>query len=1057
MVNLRPDLVIKQEFVADSPNVADPTLPVLLIGVNRAFNYQTDLGIVGWTGASVVTSQALPNWGGGVVHAVDDAVTLMQPKIYASTSVGVAELTTGVTFANLVSAPEVSIAAGASATFEMAAGSSGTFAIDTITPLASQFVDASADFIASQVADGDIIKVGGYEAYAVAAQGLVADDELAVTRLDKGSSRFAASQAAKYFLSEEDSDGLRQMTTLSTGYSTAGGFNSTGVMAGDEVNVDYHTVSVTNAGIDFTKVGTDSALDTPELPEADERMVTLPDTAGYENDAVAAWNNTAGTGGVWFLQTDAGNYEPAFYATTAVDGSSQLFVKDFATNKLTDLENMESVVAQFYDYAAVGTVSTAGSFTLVAAGTRTFTDLSVDFGALAVVADDHIAVKDIDGVYRPVLVVVSQDTATQLTVAPIGTTMPDALVASNVEYKIVRDAVNTEGTPAALAAANGTNRYTVTATALFGAGVAAGDLMFIGAGELAAIVVEVTSSTVLLVEAHPNAGVVLADYDGSSISFSTRTSAPTSFTVTRVVSDGVLELLEETSSPNPMSSVTTTAQGFISFQTAPVIGAGPAVTEFGSDIDTVVAADSAASLSYTIEKTLSGSALTGTVLVSYVEDRNDIVSEPTQVTDATYAAVTGPAVPENPLGLAASIVAQNTDTAFYVLQVPTDDSAGWTSALANAQVSTVYSVVPVTADAAFLTLTQAHVDEQSLPDTKRLRIMWQSQEVLPQDTRLVVSAADGTLLSKSAVGVQTVVVPQDLTAQQVVVGDVFSGVASNGTLDVAFSGRITIIAVLGGITTLTMIASADIANSTADQVVSSWDIKSKALTPAEHADAVKDYLISVSNRRVRNIFPYTAELTITDTTGGFYVDPASSDQTIADVAVGGQYMAAMEAAKKATYGPVRPLTGIAGAGFTAVNDPFAGNMTLQDVIIDNGGYYVEQRVAGGAITAIRALTTDVTDFKFLEESVTTQVDTFARRLQDTLRPLIGPMILDARAFDVISTAAEGVRTRTLADKTLKSIKMLKIYEDPSRPDGFMLDYTVGVYFSAAHGEITITV
>ena len=1053
MVSLRPDLVINQEFVTQAPNVADTNLPVLLIGMNRAFNYQVDLGISGWTGATVITNHDLPDWLGGAVHPVADDNVTLRPRMFVSGNYGVAELLSGVSLSNLSTAPTVSLAAGISATFELASGTSGSFNVDTLAPLESQFTDANADFIVAQIADGDIIKVGGYDTFVVADQGLVADDELKVARLDKGSSRYAASQAAKYFLSEEDSNGLRQMITLSTGFSADGGFNSTGAAAGDLVNVNYHDELITNAGISFTKVDDTTG----------ERTLTLPDALGYEADNPGAWDNTLGTGGVWFLITDSGNYEPAFYATSLASAVNpqELTVKDYATNKLTDLTNVDlGTLARYYAYDSLLLSSGQGAFTTLSGGERTFTDLSgPDFsgGGLGIAAGDQIAIADMDGVYRPVFEVVSQDSETQLTVSQFGTVIASTVVASNVDYKIIQASGGAvlEGTAATLAA-DGGDQYSITqvAATFLTAGVAAGDLVFTPSGDLMALVIDVPSETEITLSAHPNASVSAANFVGvGSFSYSIRQDAPSAFVVTRVIDGDTLEVRELSSSPNAVPSAVT-ANGFISFGTEPAISVGPTVDSYGEDINTVVAGDSLSSLSYTIEKTLTGSALTGTLLLSYVEDRNDMLTAPVLVNDDTYAALVGPAVPDNPLGLAASIVAQNTDTTFYVLQVATDDSTGWSAAFDSAKVDTVYSIVPLTANDTIIALAQAHTLEQSLPLNKRPRILWQSKVVPTQETRYTVTSSDGTLLDKSAVGVTTVTVPLNLVAQGVIVGDTFTGVASNGTSDTTFTGRITVISVVGSETTLTLIADPAIALSTADQVVSSYSITSKALTQTEHALAVAEYLLSVSERRVRNIFPSTYEMSFTDTTGGFYVAEGAASLVVEDYEVGGQYCAAEAAALKATYGPVKPLTGAAGAAFSAVNDPFAGNATLQDLVIDAGGYYIEQRVSGGTLSAIRALTTDVTDCVFLEESVTTQIDSFARRLRATTRPLIGPHVLDDRFFDLFSAAVQGVRRRVLSLKELKTIKFLRIYQDPTRPDGFALDFELTPYFSGAHGVIT---
>lgn len=1064
MAHLRPDLVIRQEFSPAATAAAETSLPALLMGVQRAFTYKEDLGVSGWSAAAPLVPTAFPGWQGGAVEASG----ALAPKLWVSTTDGVAELPA--TFTNLATSPQVSLASGVSATFDVASGTVGTFTLNVSDPKKSTFTDTGSDFIVAQVADGAQITVDGLGVLEVAPQGLKSASELEVIKLDKGAVSAGAAGAAAYTLSAEDADGLRTVSTTYGAFVDAGGFTKN-ASVGDKLTVDYHTVADFNLGVAFTAVDGGSNIligAVSTAPAAGDRELTIGAAGGkYDTASPAAWDNANNTGGVWFLANSQGDFEPAFYATSIVaDDNQSLFAKDYATNNIADaLASDDGRIAQWYNYADTTAASIRGEFTLLSGGQRTFTDTSgIDFtsGAFALVAGslgDHILIKDTDGVYRPVFRIESIDSPTQLTVSQFGSAVGAAVVAAGVDYKIARPtnyttgAVagdNLEGEDATLSGSGG-GVYSLTAlTHTFTTTVLEGDLLFSPAGELLGIVDNVGSPTTISVTEHPNAGASLADFAGSSFGFSIRRGGlPAEFIVKQIIDASTLLVAADPGSPNTIVN-TATISGFLSFQTAPVAAAG-VVSEFGAYPDVLTIPDSVGSLNWAISKTVSGADLSGSLLLSYVEVKQDTASSIVQVSSADLSTL-GPAVPENPIGMAAAILAANTDAPFYVLQVATDDMPGWTAALEVAKTDEVYQLVPLTQDETILSSIRAHVDEQSLPNSKHERILWQSGLVPTQVQRLAVTAADGSTVERDSVGVETVVLQQDTTSAGVVVGDTFTGQASDGTSLISFSGVISSVSVTGAVTTLQLVPGSEFALGTPALPLITYSIDSAELSKSQHAAAVAAYAAAIQDRRVRNIFPEQVKVTATDTTG-FFVDESVSDKSF-QTTVGAHFAGAMLAGQRMALGPVLPLTARVGAGIDDVVDPFLGDKTTQDVVIDGGNNYLENS-GGAGVSSIRALTTDVTDLKFLEESVTIQVDSFTRKLRSALKPLIGRYIIDQRFFDMVSITQQSVRQSVLDAKELKAVVLDKIEQDPLRADGFKMTYTLDVYFSGAHGDVTL--
>lgn len=1088
--NLRPELIINQVFTSASPVVPVSRLPALLIGINRNIQYKTAVDLVDWNGGSITEDVPFPAWLGGLVESSSASDPLLHPEVFVENEYGIAELG-GIVYDLSSTPPTFTIPAGVEGTFEVSAGTTGSFAVDSEDPNHSTFTDTNADFIADGVAEGDVIKVGGIATYVVSDEGMLADDQLSVRRLDKGPSTAGASEACKVLITPEDTNDVRKMIITSQAYLDAGGLVTAGVKVNDLVPLDYWSVRSQGVGLIYGYVGEHEGDDVPNavytLTDAD-RLVTYP--TGATVSAYTAWDNDLGTGTIIFLPNDQNELVPAFYGLSTTElqsGANFQAVRDFADNEVEDLEDDDvGSVYRAFSYALRQSGTTSGAFTAEDdAGDRIFFDNSLPAGGFddTVVVGDHIAIKDADGIYKPTFEITSlgddlspsddPDTNARLTVRVLASTMLNAnYPGGSVDYIILDSTTfedflgadvtvtNSESTLPTVGGYQPTGEERILTAAgenFFTDGVLAGDLVFNDKGILVFIVTQdaVTGApTKLVVRTHPNSGVVLDNADTIDVfGYSVRKTLRSDFRIRRVINASTAEIVALVTTPNEISG-TSSVKGAIYFQTP--VDMDPSPDELGTNPALIIAADAASSLNYTIEKTLSGGNLEGDIKITYAEIRNDDTTM-FPVSAGTYVDLLGSAVPANPLALAARIATANTPTEVYVLRVTADTLDAWQEAFDTARVDTVYSIVPLTQNEEILALARTHVTTESMPANRRERILYQSSSFPLQVDRTSNEAGDDPTVTRAANGVQTVTILRDLTDDAVVVGDRFDGVAFNGATTFVFGGRITNVNINGSTTILTMLPDGVIAVSTVDMPIVSYTIKSKLLSLTELRDSIAAYANALDERRIRNVYPDRCEVSFTDSTG-VAGDGLYGGGEVVGEELGSFYICAMEAAKRARFGPSKPLTKTAGSGVYGVLDRFSGKGTDQDVMINAGIYYMEEVAGkGSGLQAIRALSTNNSDLVYVEDSVTTQIDSFVRRLRAQLKPLLGPFILDEGFYTLLSAQQAAVVKQVIDDRELKRAELLSMEEDPDAADSFIMSYDVDPFFSGARGTITIFV
>jgi len=607
----------------------------------------------------------------------------------------------------------------------------------------------------------------------------------------------------------------------------------------------------------------------------------------------------------------------------------------------------------------------------------------------------------------------------------------------------------TAGAKFQLAGYGSSATYTVVSVLSLAVSVTADDGSFSNASSASVSVQQV------IVKNHADAPIVIASTDTASGALVLRDQDEATYKVLRVNSETEIQV-KASSTATEIPSGTTIIRG--------------ATTS-------IVVPDLLSDEAYTIEKTLSGTDLEGTVLVTYAARRKDHLNELVEVTQATVTDLVGPAVPHNPLGLAALNAVNNTAVPVYCVQVGDDTDAGWTTALNLIKTNQVYAVAPLTQDEERLTEFQAHVTTQSQPENKRERILFQSHRNETQITRWTMASVESaTFVKTSSTQTITVTTASGLVGLGVKPGDVVSGtfygnivgqgfvtgsLASLSTTGTTLPyARIANVSELGGETTLTLVPIDD--SVLGDTLAAGVDmvtltIKSKVLNTTQYRDAIAAYPASIQNRRVRNVYPDRALITFDDTTNandtsvGFY-----GGGEVASYEVGGWLMAAIAAAQRSGLPASTPLTRRGFTGIQRLVNPFGDNVSDLDVILDGGNYLLAQDGGDGSnCSAVRAITTNTTDLNYLEEAVGVQVDNMARKLRTQISPILGTTILDEGFFDLYSTISSAVISDIIRNKEMREITLISISEDPVRADTFLASYQVRPYFSAAKGDVTI--
>lgn len=1036
--NLRPDLIIEQVFVNEAPIVLASPLPPVFYGINRQMVWRgTASNDVGsdYIGGQANNPYDFPDLIAGATVELPTAETVLQPHVYLQNTYGISEVTP--TYNWLTAPPTFSLSATLSAVFEIASGTTGSY-----SAASGRFVDTTADFIDDGVADGDIVLIGGVPSFTVTqidpgppiATGVVSDDELNVVKIDKGPGTFSGN------LTIGDANDDRVFTdTLVYDFGTAG------VKVGDLIAVSGWSLLVSADGMSYT-VDAGGRTATSELATwvTDGAAAFVPGTLGTPASGSIAWLNN-GT-----------NWIPTFHVDV-VTNETTLTVSNIITAAPWPplATSGDDVPFEIYNYNGVDLTgggvyqdATGGWTTAGLPPTGTWShitpaiDYTVILGPVGPVAPGwFICVHDADG-RRPVFAVNAVLTPLTLTVTNIDQTNPPAGIMAGQTFELWQD------TGAAI-------------STYLGATVSIEDAF--------------TNRTLILDPLSPIDFTTVVGLNAGDIVYDESWNAY--FTVVSV--DGAKQLtVTNITAGSPAPGWTTTTFGFAITDVTNVanlsvtnlnsdtelrvrnVGSDPSLTTAYTNLSyTISVANTLSNIDYTIEKTLTGSSLTGTVLCTYTARRNDFTSA-VEITDETLIELLGPAVPANPLALGCSIALQNTNYSVLAIQVDDDTTTEWTNAMNRGKTDAVWGLCPLTQTENVLSLFRTHVEEQSDKDVKRERVLFQSHLFSRVEDRTAYQGiGDSATIAKTQYATE-ITFTRDIEAYGVLVGDDFSGTAAVLGTDYAVKGRI--LSITSGATTVLVIvndnglptAPPPIATSSID-----WTVKSKDLTDAQYADKISDYPATIGSRRVRNVYPDSIEIIFTDDSdssglSGFY---GGGDVTST---VPGYYAAAAANGLRGGQNAGQPLTQYPCIGINKLlnpfGDPYGGNEELNDRILNGGNWLMSQAVTGGESFAVRAITTDISSVYKLEDSVTAQIDNFARLLRQQIRPLMGRYNIGGPFFDLVSTNVNAVITTVVDDnKDAKSINFVRIFEDPDLPDTFGMDFEFVPFVSAAKANVTI--
>lgn len=1018
--SIRPDLIIEQRFVTQTPLVISTPLNVLYFGIQRQQVWQGDAG--DYVGGQANPAYEFPELNPGAdVEQPSAPEAVLHPHVYLQNRFGIAEVAPTYNWA--VDPPVFTLSPSLSATFEVSEGTTGQYSATT-----GRFIDGNADFIEDEVAAGDVIKINGVESLDVVS--LISDDEIEVLKVDKGPGTYSGD------LSATDINGDRTLTDLAFDFAAV-------TKVGDIVSVVGWDLLSQADGIDYS------------VETLGVRTLT-----GTAYDFVAAGLSGPVVGPlstidiVW-IQDSSLDWTPAFFVTGTAITTTTAEIQNLITAWPTPTGAEDNKIFEIYRYIQtdLGTGilvpppldvdDTTGGYTLPVAGVRTFShtqlagviDFTVMLPALPPPLSRYsIAFADAFGVMRPIFkfAPVTAETQTTVQVVDWDPNRPGSVSASPniLTWELWDDG----GAPlplltflgASVSAENplDSNKRTLNSTynTFITDLVTPGAVIYSDTGVALFLVTDVLLETQLkcvnIVPGSPASG-----WSSTEFGFTIMDDTPADLTVTRIISDtaiGVRNVL-----------------------------ADPPATAFTDLSYAITVANVLSDANYTIEKTLTGSGLTGTVLCSYMARRNDRLGFPVEVTSDNREELVGQANPANPLGLGAFLALQNTPYTVWCGQVEEDTVAAWLEALESAKSSSYYILCPLTQNETVLAAFRTHTLQQSTPDIKRERILFQNHLFERIEDRTEDQPGDTGLYTKTP-STTTITVARDLSAYGVIVGDVFAGLAP------AFEARIITI-VSGATTTLTVVNDNGLPIG-GPTPITDWEIRSKDLTDAEFAANIAAYATSIKERRIRNVYPDRCEVTFTDDTdpsnvSGFYGGGDVTEE------VGGQFLAAIEAAKRSGQKPGQPLSRFNGAGIHKLINPFGdpegGDEDLNDVVLNGGNWLMSQPSDDAGVFAIRAVTTDVSSIYYLEDHVTVQVDYFARKLRTQIKPLLGPFNIEEAFFDIISANVEAVRIKVLNERNAREIEFLSIREDETQADQFLLDFNFTPFVTGAKAKVTI--
>ena len=436
------------------------------------------------------------------------------------------------------------------------------------------------------------------------------------------------------------------------------------------------------------------------------------------------------------------------------------------------------------------------------------------------------------------------------------------------------------------------------------------------------------------------------------------------------------------------------------------------------------------------------SLVTGEVLVSYTAVRTDNIDDLVAIeTLDELEDKLGPAIPENPLGFAAFLALQNTDTIVYATAVQNDTTTDHLDAAEFLESREVYAIAVLSQDPAIHQLWQAHVDQMSDENSKRERICFINRLLFIFETK-----ANGT---QGFVPLVTHFGADD--------GDfVNEEVAPGQYVKILVDGVVTetarIVRVIDG-QNLELIAPGLTVHSYHDLT---YRIDTKDLDKAEQATFIADYSKAFADRRVFNVWPDVLQVS--------YEAPLKGDDTFAPENVEvtsnvpGYFAGAIVGGMVANYPPQQPFTNVPFAGIVGLdhsNEYFSP--TQLDAIATGGTYIIVQDTPTAPCYCRHQLATDVTLIEKRELSITKDVDYVAKFMRNQLRPYIGKYNITKTFLEMLRTVVTGVLKNLISEGQLIDGQLVSLLQSTDQPDTVLVTIDILVPYPCNYIRVTLLI
>jgi len=546
-----------------------------------------------------------------------------------------------------------------------------------------------------------------------------------------------------------------------------------------------------------------------------------------------------------------------------------------------------------------------------------------------------------------------------------------------------------------------------------------------------------------------------------------------SWRVEKVVSDIELELNQillntQHTGQTTISSVTFTDSGK-NFTTLGVQVGDKLVIESGADSDirdivtvgtTTLTVDgvnfsaTASSLNYRVVRVFEtqsnvsyhissrDSLVTGNVLISYTAVRTDNIDDLVSIENSEeLESKLGPAIPENPLGFAAFLALQNTDTIVYATAVESDTTTDHLKASEFLESREVYAIAVLSQDPAIHQLWKAHVDSMSDENSKMERICFINRLLFTYETK--ATGAEGYVDTAAAFAADDGDFINDEVAPGMYVRILVDGVVTESARIVSVTDGQNLELLLPG---LTVHSYHDL----------TYRIDTKDLDKSEQAEFLADYSTGFADRRVYNVWPDVVQVSYEAPLKGDDTFAAANTETTAEVP--GYFAGAIVAAMVANYPPQQPFTNLTFAGLVGLqhsNEYF--NPTQLDAMATGGTYIITQDTPTSPCYARHQLSTDVSLIEKRELSITKDVDYVAKTVRNILRPYIGKYNITKTFLEMLRMVTFGCLKNLMQEGQLVEGTLVSLVQSTDQPDTVLVTIDILVPYPCNYIRVTLMI